>query len=74
MHDAIVADGVPRYMVTNIDVASMCIGGGMFSAARRAIFTAATVPLFVVHELMRVRLGEGECGTRVDVCPHQSES
>ncbi|CAM9871388.1 unnamed protein product, partial [Choristocarpus tenellus] len=26
VHDAIVADGVPRYMVTN-DVASMCVGG-----------------------------------------------
>ena len=43
--------------------------------ARHTIFSAATMLLMVVHELMRVGLGEGEqCGTQVDVNPHQMKS
>ncbi|CAN0108366.1 unnamed protein product [Ascophyllum nodosum] len=35
---------------------------------------AATVLFLVVHEIMRVGLGEGECRTQVDVNPHQMKS
>ncbi|CAM9693314.1 unnamed protein product, partial [Choristocarpus tenellus] len=60
VHDAIVADGVPRYMVTN-DMASMCVGGEVSRPHAVLFFCATTLPLFVVHELMRGGLGEGEC-------------
>ena len=43
-------------------------------AARHTIFSAATVLFLVVHEIMRVGLGEGECRTQVDVNPHQMKS
>ncbi|CAM9894318.1 unnamed protein product [Choristocarpus tenellus] len=45
VHDAIVTDGVPRYMVTN-DVASMCVGGEV-SRPHAALFLVPPRCLFL---------------------------
>ena len=43
-------------------------------AAHHTNVSAATVLFLVVHEIMRVGLGEGERRTQVDVNPHQMKS